>query len=294
MELLVTAAVAGIFSGLIYAMVGVGHSMLFRSTGLLNLAHGELVVVGALVGFTMTQVHGVPLVLGGIGAAVVAGSLSVLIKIGIVDRMPRGTALQIAVCTFGVALLMNAAMRALWGTDIYSLPSFPGPPDTFHVGYDRAVLPGQAIWVLAAAVVVFGGVYLLEQKTDFGRMLRAVGVDAPVARTFGIPARRVAILAFALVGATAGIAGFVMSPVLFMTVSGAVTLGLKGLVAAILGGFDRRSGALVGGLVLGLAEQTVVAYLGAGWQDTVVFVLLLLILLVRPAGILPGRVAAAR
>ena len=294
MELLVTAVVAGVFSGVIYALVGVGHSLLFRSTGLLNLAHGELVVVGALVGFSVTQVHGLPLVVGAVSAAVVAGALNVVIKVGIVDRMPRGTALQIAICTFGVALVLNAGMKAIWGTDIYSLPPFPGAPPTFQVGYERAVLPGQSLWVLAAAVVVFAGIYLLEQRTDFGRTLRAVGADAQVARTFGIPATRVAMAAFAVVGAAAGVAGFVLAPVLFMTVSGAVTLGLKGLVAAILGGFDRRAGALVGGLCLGVSEQLVAAYLGSGWQDTVVFVLLLLVLLVRPAGILPSRLVAAR
>jgi branched-chain amino acid transport system permease protein len=286
MELLTTAIVAGALSGVMYALVGVGHSLLFRSTGLINLGHGELVVIGALVGYTLTQVSGMPLLVGALCAVLASAVVSLGVKLLVIDQMPSATVLPIAVCTFGLALVVNAAMGALWGTDIYSLPTFPGAPETMRVFFDRARLPGQAVWILGAAVVVFGGLYLLEKRTDLGRMLRAVGTDPDVARTFGIPAGKVAWAAFLLVGATAGIAGLVLAPVLFMTVSGAVTLGLKGLVAAILGGFGHRSGALVGGLFLGLSEQFVVAYFGAGWQDTVVFAVLLVVLLARPEGIL--------
>jgi branched-chain amino acid transport system permease protein len=293
MELLTTAVVAGVLSGVMYALVGAGHSLLFRSTGLINLGHGELVIIGALVGYTLTQSMGVPLILGATCAVVAAAAVSLAVKLLVIDQMPSATVLPIAVCTFGLALVTNAALGRFWGTDIYSLPPFPGSPGTIHVLYDRATLPGQAVWILGAAVLVFGGLFLLEQKTELGRMLRAVGADPDMARTFGIPARRVAWAAFLLVGATAGLAGLVLAPVLFMTVAGAVTLGLKGLVAAILGGFAHRSGALVGGLFLGLSEQFVVAYFGAGWQDTVVFAVLLVVLLARPEGILASAERSA-
>ncbi len=291
MELLVATLVSGLLAGAIYALAGLGFSVLYRSTKLLNLAYGEQIMLGSLVGYTLVSDWGWPLLVAGPVAVAVAAASGVLIDLVFVRHMRSPDPLRVAVMTFGLALVIHGIARIMWGTNIYSLPVFPGAPTSFSVFYDRAVLSGQAIYVVAGLVLVALAVFLMETRTRMGWMMRAVGVDAPMARTLGIPAGFVIAGAFAISGAIAGLTGFLTLPVIFMTAGGGTLLGLKGLVAAVVGGFDRRFGAVVGGLLLGLLEQASVAYLGAGWQDAVVFVVLIAALLFRPQGLLVRRVA---
>ena len=286
MELLFATLVSGVLSGSIYALIGLGVGVLYRSTGLLNPAHGELLMVGALVCYTLSAEWGWPLLAAGLVAVLVAAALSVVVDRALVRRMRSPDALRIAVMTFGVALALQGVARILWGTDIYSLPTFAGVPPTYKVVYDSAVLPGQAVYVFGALVVVAIAIQLSETRTRVGWMMHSVGEDAPMARTLGIPAGLMIGLAFAIAGALAGLVGVVTSPIIFMTATGGTLLGLKGLVATVVGGFDLRFGAVAVGLLLGVLEQTAGVYIGAGWQDSVVFVLLIVALLIRPNGIL--------
>lgn len=286
MELLFATLVAGILSGSIYALIGLGIGISYRSTGLLNLAHGELVMVGALVCYTLANDWGWPLVVAALGAVAVSAAINVAVDVGLVRRMRTPNVLRIAVMTFGVALTLRGLARVLWGTDIYSLPTFPGVPITYRVVFDRAVLPGQAVYVIGALIVVAAAIQRFEARTRVGWMMRSVGVDAPMARTLGIPAGLIVGLAFALAGALAGLVGVLTSPIIFMTATGGTLLGLKGLVATVVGGFELRFGAVAGGLLLGVLEQVCGTYLGSGYQDLAVFVLLIAALLVRPEGLL--------
>jgi branched-chain amino acid transport system permease protein len=285
-ELFLATILAGILSGAIYALVGLGFAVLYRSTGLLSLAHGELLMAGSLICYSLKTDWGWPLPLAIVGAIVTSAALNVVIDVVLVRRMRSPNVLRIAVMTFGAALVFRGIAHAIWGTNIYSLPSFPGVPVTYSVGYDRAVLPGQAVYVIGALLLVAAAVQLYETRTRFGWMMRSVGADAPMARTLGIPAGVLVAVAFAIAGGLAGLAGAVTTPILFMTSSGGTLIGLKGLVATVVGGFDLRFGAVAGGLLLGLLEQGASAYVGAGWQDAAVFILLIVALLWRPQGLL--------
>jgi len=286
MEQFVATVVAGVLIGAIYAMIGLGAGVMYRSTGLINLAHGELVMVGALVCYTLFNDRGWPLLAAGLVAVLCSVLVSVVIDVGLIRRMRSPSPLRIVVMTFGAALVIRGLARLQWGTNIYSLGTFPGVATTYHVFYDRAVLPGQALYVFGGLLIVALIVYLYETRTRVGWMMHAVGVDAPMARTLGIPSGLMVALAFGAAGALAGLAGVLTSPLIFMTATGATLLGLKGLVAAILGGFDVRFGAIVGGLLLGVLEQLSGRYIGAGIQDAAVFVLLIVVLLFRPQGLL--------
>lgn len=291
MDQLVATIVAGVVIGALYALIGVGAGSLYRSTGLINLALGELVMVGSLVCYTLSADWGWPLLVAGPTAVVIAALINVVIDVGLIRRMRTPNPLRVAVMTFGVALVLRGLARIKWGTNLYSLPTFPGVNVTYRFIFDRVVVPGQVLYLFGGLLIVCSALYLFETRTRVGWMMHAVGVDSPMARTLGIPAGAMVALSFAISGGIAGLAGVLTSPMVFMTATGATLLGLKGLVAAILGGFDVRRGAVAGGLLLGVVESLAGRYVGAGVQDAAVFLLLILVLLFRPQGLLARRTA---
>lgn len=290
MEVLITTILAGTLNGSIYAMIGLGFSLLHRSTGLLNLAQGELLMLAALLFYTASSDWGWPLLSAGALAVATAAAVSVLIDLVLVRRMRSPNVLRIAVVTFGVALIIRGLAHIYWGTNLYSLPTFPGVKVTYRVGFERAVFPGQGFYVLGGLILVAVFLYLLETRTRVGWMMRSVGADAAMATTLGIRAPLMILLSFALAGALAGLVGVLTSPLLFMTTAGGTLIGLKGLVASVVGGFDTRLGAIPGGLLLGLLEQFAGVYIGSAFQDIAVFTLLIAVLLYRPQGLVGARV----
>lgn len=286
MELFVSVVLTGAMVGSVYALVGLAVGFLYRSTGLLNLAFGEFLMLGALMTYTAKVNWGWPLLPAAIVGVAAGAAANAFIDVALVRRMRTPDPLRIAVMTFGAALIIRGIARMVWGTDIYSLPTFPGVPTTISVIYDRAILQGQALYVFGALIIVSLAIYLYETRTRIGWMMRAVGADSPMATTLGIPAGVIVVSAFAIAGGMAALVGVVTTPIFFMTTGGGTLLGLKGLVAAVVGGFDVRFGAVAGGLMLGLLEQGSGAYVGAALQDISVFLLLIAVLLFKPQGFL--------
>lgn len=289
MEKFVAVLLSGALNGIIYALIGLGYGLVYRVSGLVNLAHGEIVMLGALLGYEFTVARGHPLavsiaLVAAAGALIGTGTEFLLLR-----RMRAPSLLKALILTFGLVLVIQAAAREWFGTDTYSIATFPGVPRSFTVGYDRATLPGQSVWILALAIVVLVGTVLLLGRSRIGLGIRAVGSDAEVAEAYGVGARRINLVTFGLTGAIAAVSGLFIAPVVFMTYLGGTFLGLKGLVAAIVGGLRRPLGAVAGGLLLGLAENFTAGYGDAGWQNATAFLLLIVVLLWRPAGLLERR-----
>lgn len=292
MELLLTVLSSGVLNGLAYALIGLAFVLIFRVDKVVNLAIGECTMIGAMLGFELNRTRGLPLVVAFLGVLVVGALIGAITEMGILRRMRNRDPLRVLILSFGLALIIQAVARIVWSTDLYSLPTFPGVPRVIRLGYRRAVVPGQFLWILALAVAVFGVWAIVLRRTNLGRDLRAVSDDREVAEAMGIRASRRVLGAYIAACALAAVVGFFVSPVLFMSYSGGTLLGLKGLVAALVGGFYRPMGALVGGLVLGLAEAATSGYYRADLREVAVFGLLIVLLLVRPQGILPTAEAA--
>ena len=292
MELLLTVLSSGALNGLIYALIGLSFVLIFRVDKVVNLAIGECTMVGAMLGFELNRTRGLPLVVAFCGVLVVGASIGAITEMGILRRMRSRDPLRVLILSFGLALIIHSVARIAWSTDLYSLPTFPGVPEVIRLGYQRAVLPGQFVWILVLAGAVFGVWAIVLRRTNLGRDLRAVSDDREVAEAMGIRASRRVLGAYITACALAAVVGFFVSPVLFMSYTGGTLLGLKGLVAALVGGFFRPMGALVGGLVLGMAEAATSGYYRADLREVAVFGLLIVLLLVRPQGILPTAEAA--
>ncbi|HXG15659.1 MAG TPA: branched-chain amino acid ABC transporter permease [Calidithermus sp.] len=275
----------GLVVGGVYALVGLGFVIVYRVTRVINFAHGEMVMLGALVTVTVAG-RGLPAPAAvAVAVALVAALGALLERVAIHPR--RGApALSLLILTVGASIALRGGALVLWGTDPFALPPFsPGPP----VRVLGAVVVRQGLWVLAVAAAVFALLWYFFQRTYAGAAVRACAVNARAARLMGIRVSRVSLLAFALAAALGATAGAVIAPITYATYDMGLMLGLKGFVAAVLGGLVSPPGTIAGGFLLGVLESVAAGFVSSGYKDAVAFLVLIAICLSQAAGWLPWR-----
>lgn len=279
---------SGITSGSIYALTAMGFTLVFNATQIINFSQGQLVMLG---GMTAVALHGLGLPLWAcfVGAVIVVVVVAVAFeRIAIRPLLSKGVLAQI-IATVGASFVFETAAMLIWGRDAVGLPAFSGETP-FAVG--GAALMPQTIWVVGATVVIVVALYFFYRHTLFGKAVRACAVDPISARLQGISYSKVVIFSFALTGAISAAAGVLVTPISFMSFHSGSLLGLKGFAAATLGGLGNPVGAVVGGFVLGIIEALGVGVVSAGYKDAIAFVILLLVLFLRPAGLLGAKVVS--
>jgi len=278
---------SGLVVGGVYALIGLGFVIVYSVTRIINFAQGEFVMLGALLMVSFEQA-GLP-----VAAAVLLTVASVAALGGLLERVAihpiaSAPALAVLILTIGASIAMRGTALIVWGTDPSALPAFsPGPP--LHVL--GATVVRQGLWVLGVATAVFALLWFFFTRTYAGTAVRACALNARAARLMGIRVDRMFLLAFALSGALGAVAGAVIAPITYATYDMGLMLGLKGFVAATLGGLVSPPGAIVGGFLLGLLESYAAGLVSSGYKDAVAFIVLIVVLLVQMAGWLPGRVA---
>jgi branched-chain amino acid transport system permease protein len=196
----------------------------------------------------------------------------------------QASVLTLIIITIGASIALRGGALLRWGTDSYPMPAFtPGPP----VALGGVIVTRQSLWVLCIGLGVLGLLFLLFNRTVLGRALRASSMNPLAARLMGISPVRMGLLSFMLSAALGAIGGVAISPITFATYDMGLMLGLKGFVAAILGGLTSFPGAVAGALLLGVLES-LGAGVSSGYKDAVAFIILLAVLLLRPSGLL-GR-----
>ena len=277
---------AGVVVGAIYALVAAGFVLIYQVTGLINFAQGEFAMIGAMTVCALAA-SGMPApgaaVLAVIAAAV-AGALCYVLAI----RPARGAnGVTLIFITLGLDVALRGLGLFIWGTNPLSLNPFTGGAAITIFG---GALPPQALWVLLTDAIVFGALYVFFRHTHAGTAVRAAVANPPIASTFGIPLRTFAFWSFVAAAAIGGLGGVVVAPITSATYDMGLTFGLAGFVAAVLGGLDSLPGALVGGFALGIVEKLAGGLLSTGWEQGVGFLILVLVLVLRPQGLL-GRAA---
>lgn len=280
----------GIMLGSGYALIAVGFTLLFGVLGVINLAHGEVMIIGAFLCLTMAR-FGLPfpaaLLVGAIGAA----ALSVIIERVCFRPFRKVDILVPMLSTIGMSIFLQSIATRLWGADATS----------FKVGLEVVTYQIRGVGissvhittVLVALALMFALSYLVY-GTKVGRGMRAIAENPERARSIGIKASPIIVLVFAVSGPIAGIAGILVGLNTFaITPFIGMEMGLKALVAVVLGGMGNLYGAMIAGLILGFVETFVTGYLSSTYRDAVVYALLLLVLLVRPEGLL-GRIETRR
>jgi len=280
---------AGVVVGAIYALIAAGFVLIYQVTGLINFAQGEFAMIGAMTASALaTGGMPVPWAAGiAVVAAAVTGALCYLLAI----RPARAsTGVTLIFITLGLDVALRGLGLFVWGTNPLSLTAFTGGNAITIFG---GVLPPQAMWVLLTDALVFGALYLFFRHTYAGTAVRAAVANPPIASTFGIPLRTFAFWSFVAAAAIGGLGGVVVAPITSATYDMGLTLGLAGFVAAVLGGLDSLPGALVGGFVLGIVEKLAGGVFSTGWEQGVGFLILVLVLVLRPQGLLGRAVRRA-
>jgi branched-chain amino acid transport system permease protein len=279
---------SGLTTGAIYAVIGVGFSMLFRSTELINFAHGEFVMLGAMILVLLWKTAGLPLIIAAPLAALATAFAGVLFERTAIRTARKPQPIVLVIITVGASIFLRGIAMLIWGKDTYSLPSFsPYAPPIDVAG---AMLLPQSVWIFIAVFSVSLTLYLFYHKTITGKAMIACAISRKAAWLMGIPAEKMTLLAFGISGALGGIAGIFIAPITMCSYDMGTLLGLKGFCAAMIGGLGNLWGALLGGFLLGILEAFGVGLLSSAFKDAIAFFLLLLILYFRPGGIIKTAV----
>lgn len=306
MEILAQQLINGVVLGCMYALIALGYTMVYGVLNLINFAHGEVLMIGAMTALTLLQLidsvqPGLPdfvkLVLAIGGAIPVCVLVSVVIERVAYRRLRNAPRLAPLITAIGLSILLQTIAMLIWGRNPLPFPQVL-PSEPLHVA--GALITPTQIVLLVLATLSMMGLSLLVERTRMGRAMRAVAENPRVAALMGVDANRVIVLTFAIGAALAAVAG-VMWAANYASVQFAMgfTPGLKAFSAAVLGGIGNIYGAMLGGILLGLIESLGAGYigdltagvLGSHYQDIFAFIVLILVLTLRPSGLMGERVA---
>lgn len=278
-------ALAGLKNGSIYALVALGFTIVYSSTGVINFAQGEFVMLGGMLSVWAYSGLGLPLPVAAILGIALTALVGVVFEMLAIRPRKDGDPLALIIITVGGSLLLSSLARHAFGPNEKSLPPFTAGPSIHVLG---ATIERQSLWILALTAAAVVLLTLLYSKTRLGRAMRACSIDRAAARLVGVDPKRLVTVSFALAAGLGGLAGVVTTPLTQTAFNVGSSFGIKGFSAAILGGLGNPIGAVVGGLVLGLLESMSIAFISSTFKDAISLVVLLLVLFVRPQGIL-GR-----
>ncbi|HET7264615.1 MAG TPA: branched-chain amino acid ABC transporter permease [bacterium] len=272
----------GLTIGSIYALVAIGFVIIYNITGILNFAQGEFAMAGAMVCAALLAAH-VPLVPAAAVAVAATCVLGALMERLSIEPAFGSHPLTLVIITFGVSMAVRGIALMLWGADPYSLPEFtPGDPLVVLTG----VLGRQAMWAIGLSVVIVAALFAFFARTVPGAAARACADNAFASRLVGISPRRMALFAFTIAAGIGAVGGIVIAPITGATYDMGLGLGLKGFVAAVIGGLTNAPAAVLGGYVVGLIESLVTGYLAPGYGSAITFALLLVVLSLQREGLL--------
>ena len=277
---------AGLTGGAIYALVALGFGVVHNTMGIVNFTQVDFVSLGGMMLYSALFAAGLPM-----PAALAAAILGVtLVAIAVEELGVRPSRSQshlvLIFLTIGLSIILRGLMKLVWGKNRLAVPSLSGETPVHLLG--ASILP-QTLWILALTALAIVLLMLFFRRTSLGLAMRAVATNEAAAAVVGLKVWRVKAASFSLAGALGGLAGVLVTPITTLSYDVGVLLGLKGFAAAILGGFGSFPGAILGGLILGLLESLGAAYISSAYKDVIAFVVLLLVLFIRPRGLLGGE-----
>jgi branched-chain amino acid transport system permease protein len=275
--------VAGLTTGSIYALIALGFCIIHNATGIVNFTQGDFVSLGGLVIYSLLLSLKAPLILAfplSVLAVTVVGALVERVAI----RPARSRSIVILVfITIGVSIFLRGVFKILWGKNQMGLPPFSG--DT-PINFAGATLMPQNLWIFGITFLSVIGLQYFFSRTRLGKAMRAASCNPRAALLMGVNVNSMVMLSFAFSGALGAVAGIIIVPITTLSYDIGVMLGLKGFAAAVLGGYGSSLGAVVGGLLLGVLESVGAGVVSSTYKDVISFGILLLVLFVRPSGIL--------
>jgi branched-chain amino acid transport system permease protein len=275
--------IGGLLQGGVFAIVALGFSLVYRVTNVVNLSQGAFCVLGAMGMYYFQVEFGWPILPAALAAVAASTAFGVLVGavtfVPAVSRLPGSSAL---VLTAGLLTFFIGVTLVVWGNQPYALPPFSGEAPFVIAGLR---VPTQGVWLAAVSGALMVGLWLLLAKTTLGRALRACAENPLAARLMGINLPRMMLLSFALAGLIGAAGGVLVAPIMSLQFDTGQFFTISGFVAVAIGGMASFAGSIVGGLLLGVAEQFAAFYVSSVFANTLALLLLLVVLIVRPAGL---------
>ena len=280
----------GISIGSVYAIIALGYTMVYGIAKMLNFAHGDVIMVGAYISFCVTSYLGLPAWVSVIAAVVVCTLLGITIE-GLAYKPLRGTpSLAVLITAIGVSYFLQNAAQLIWSSSPKNFTSVV-TMKPISLAEGRIVITGEVLLTVAVCILVMVGLTLFTGKTRTGKAMRAVSEDRDAAQLMGINVNQTISTTFAIGSALAAIAGVLLcSTVPTLQPTTGSMPGIRAFTAAVFGGIGSIPGAMLGGILLGIIETFSKAYLSTQFSDAIVFSVLIIILLVKPAGLLGKQI----
>ena len=280
----------GIRIGAVYAIIALGYTMVYGIAKMLNFAHGDVIMVGAYISFCVTNSLGRPAIVSILAAVVVCTVLGIVIE-GLAYKPLRGTpSLAVLITAIGVSYFLQNAAQLIWSSSPKNFTSVVTmKPLTLFEG--RLVITGEVLLTVGVSILVMVGLTLFTGKTRTGKAMRAVSEDRAAAQLMGINVNKTISTTFAIGSALAAVAGVLLcSTVPTLQPTTGSMPGIRAFTAAVFGGIGSIPGAMLGGILLGIIETFSKAYISTQFSDAIVFSVLIIILLVKPAGLLGKQI----
>ncbi|GFO63301.1 branched-chain amino acid ABC transporter permease [Geomonas paludis] len=274
--------ISGLATGSIYALIGLSFAIIFNSTGIINFAQGEFVMLGGVLTIFSLNVLHLPLLAAILVAVAVTTVIGLVFERLAIRPLKNATPLMLIIITIGASILIRGLVMLLWGKDTQALPAFSG---TDPISVAGATLLPQHLWIFGVTVLVIIGCRLFFNHTISGKAMRACSFNRRAANLVGISVGRMVLFSFVISAAVGALAGVIIAPLTMTAYDVGVMLGLKGFCAAIMGGMGSGLGTVLGGLILGTLESLGAGLISSGYKDAIAFFILLLILFIRPQGL---------
>ncbi len=287
-ELFFQYLVAGLTYGTIYAIVGIGFNIIYNTTGIINFAQGEFVMLGGMTAVTLYAFLPLPVAI--LAAVIITMIIGGLIEMVFIRWLVKPSVLRMIIITIGISILVREVALALWGEGVRSLPYFTGD-EISALSFGGVRVSPQVLWSLGICAVVVVLLNVFFKFTMLGREMRACAANRDAATLCGIPTRNMITLSFVLSAGIGALAGCVVSPITQTQYAIGSGLAIKGFTVAILGGLGNSMAAVAAGFILGILESFSIWVMPTAYKDAISISILLAMLFLRPSGLFGNREA---
>lgn len=277
---------SGITVGATYALAALGFTLIYNASNVINFAQGEFIMLGGMLAVFFSQA-GLPLPAALALAILIPAIVGVLLEKFAIEPVKGAETVSLIIITIGASLVIRGVVQVTLGKGTYSLPPFSGDTPINILG---ATLLPQSLWALGVTAIVVVALWYYFSRTLGGKAMLAAANNRLAAELVGINTNWVLFMSFAMAAALGALGGILITPITLTSYDVGIMLGLKGFVAAVLGGLGNGLGAVVGGLLVGVLEAMGAGYLSSAYKDAIPFVLILLILFFMPRGLFGAKV----
>jgi branched-chain amino acid transport system permease protein len=283
---LIQYLLSGVTTGSVYAIIGIGFNIIYNSTGIINFAQGEFLMLGGMLSVSLS--HVMPLGLAVAAAVLATGLVGVAVQLLFISWLKNPAVLRMIIITIGLSILIREAALHVWDEKVHALPFFSGD-ETSSLAMLGARISPQVLWILAISAALVVGLTIFFRSTLMGKAMRACASNGTAARLCGIRSSSLVTLSFFIAAAMGALAGCAVSPMTQTQYDMGTSLAIKGFTCAVLGGLGNVTAAVAAGLLIGVLETFSISVLPLAFKDVVALTIMLAILFFRPEGLFGAK-----